>query len=70
MRAVIDPAAIVFGGEAPRALREMLIAASKPAKLNRYGEPQMMPALICSEIDGDPATYGGSIIPLKACLLR
>ena len=70
LRAILDPAAIVFGGEAPRALREMLIEACDPVLVNRYGKTQPGPALICSDINGDPATYGGSILPLKACLLR
>lgn len=69
LRAVLDPSAIVFGGEAPRVLREMLIKACDPVLVNRYGRTQPGPVLICSDINGDPATYGGSILPLKACFL-
>ncbi|MGJ8531463.1 MAG: ROK family transcriptional regulator [Alphaproteobacteria bacterium] len=70
IRAMVDPTAIVFGGEAPEHLRKMLITACQ--KMNQSKQKRRMPPepqLLCSSMQGDPATYGAALVPLKACVL-
>ena len=63
---VMDPSAIVFGGEAPASLQEMLIARAKafdsPA-LDVFNRKK--PVLLKSCIDGDAACFGAALLPLK-----
>ncbi|WP_040617627.1 ROK family transcriptional regulator [Roseibium sp. TrichSKD4] len=68
IRAIVDPKAIVFGGEAPNAMREELIKNCIRNPANRYGEVPPFPALIVSEIDGDAATLGAATLPLRGLL--
>lgn len=65
LRAVVDPTAIVFGGEAPCDLRRRLIARCDTRVLDRYGAPIPSPVLLNSAIKADPAAIGGALIPLK-----
>lgn len=70
IRAMIDPTAIVFGGEAPEYLRKMLIKAYQDT--NQKHQMRRMPPepqLLCSTMQGDPSTYGAALVPLKACVL-
>lgn len=64
LRAVIDPEAIVFGGELPRALGEMLIAVPPSPTMPRYGLNAPEPICLVSAIDTDPAILGAALIPL------
>ncbi|MCD2172282.1 ROK family transcriptional regulator [Rhizobium sp. C4] len=64
LRAVIDPEAIVFGGELPRALGERLLALPPSKSLTRYGVEAPFPTRLVSEIAGDPAILGAALIPL------
>lgn len=64
LRAVIDPAAIVFGGELPRALGEMLIAVPPSPSEPRYGQDATYPQKLLSSIEADPAILGAALIPL------
>lgn len=64
--AVIDPNFIVLGGEAPRALREMLLQASSKGFIDRWGRDFPMPHLKCSDIPGDPALVGAAFLVKKS----
>lgn len=66
LRAVIDPSAIVFGGELPPALGEMLLAIPPWPEGGRYGRAAPDPMTFLSSIEGDPAVLGAAIIPLKS----
>jgi predicted NBD/HSP70 family sugar kinase len=69
LRAIVDPSAIVFGGEAPRDLRERLIAICEDRELDRYGSPIPEPLLLNSATEHDPAAFGSALIPLKETVL-
>lgn len=61
LQATVDPEAIIFGGEAPNELRNMLIAISEDS----FQDPRMpSPRLIASELTGDPAHIGAALLPL------
>lgn len=66
LRAVIDPAAIVFGGELPQALGELLLAVPRWPEGGRYGRVAPDPVKFLSSIEGDPAVLGAALIPLKS----
>ncbi|WP_419910570.1 ROK family transcriptional regulator [Hoeflea sp.] len=70
LSAVLDPNAIYFGGEAPVALRRMLIEACDPPEPDRFGEPKPYPELLLSEIEGDAATLGAAMLPLQQVIYR
>jgi predicted NBD/HSP70 family sugar kinase len=65
MRGVIDPAAIVFGGELPPRLGHLLLAVPPSREVPRYGRPAKYPHIFQSVIKGDPAVLGAALIPLK-----
>ena len=69
LRAIVDPTAIVFGGEAPRDLRERLMAVCETLKLDRYGSPIPAPLLVNSGMRTDPAAFGAALIPVKETVL-
>ncbi len=62
LRAVIDPQAIVFGGELPRALGEMLMPLRLPVQSALWTEAPY-PHKLLSEIEADPAILGAALIP-------
>lgn len=64
---VIDPQAIVFGGEVPRALADMLIERVSFNNSPRYGNRRRAPKLIVSELDGEPSAVGAAALPFKTC---
>lgn len=70
MTAVLDPNAIFFGGEAPSALRKLLIDACEPPVENSYGEIIPFPVLLPSEITGDAAALGAAMLPLRNIAFR
>lgn len=65
IRAILDPTAVVFGGEAPEQLRRLLIDACNLSAKDRYGRKRPLPQFIPSTIAGDPSTFGAAVIPLK-----
>ena len=69
LRAIIDPTAVVFGGEAPPELRQQLISACDTRVLDRYGSPIPSPVLLNSTMPNDPAAFGAALIPLKETVL-
>ena len=70
IRAMLDPTAIVFGGEAPAVLRQLLIKACDPPDRDRYGRERVLPDYIPSAIADDPSTFGAALIPLKDRVLN
>lgn len=65
LAAIIDPQAIVFGGQIPHLLAKMLIAKAKYWGRHRYGVGPERPALLLSEVPGDAAAAGAAILPLR-----
>ncbi|NTF91492.1 ROK family transcriptional regulator [Agrobacterium rhizogenes] len=65
MWAVIDPSAIIFGGELPRGLGELLLKVEPTPRALRLGVPADYPRILLSQIEGDPAVIGAALIPLK-----
>lgn len=63
IRAISDPEAIYFGGEAPTELRKLLIASCEPQIANRYGEFRPFPELLLSKYNGDAAAHGAAALP-------
>ena len=68
LAAIIDPQAIVFGGQIPRRLAEMLIARTRFWSRYRYGVGPERPALLLSEVPGDAAAAGAAMLPLREAL--
>ncbi|MET3614074.1 putative NBD/HSP70 family sugar kinase [Rhizobium aquaticum] len=64
LRGVIDPEAIVYGGELPQALGERLLQVPPSKSGARYGVEAPYPTRLVSEIAGDPAILGAALIPL------
>ncbi|KAA1184382.1 ROK family transcriptional regulator [Rhizobium tropici] len=64
---VIDPQAIVFGGQLPPALGQMMIErANMPSQRpHRYGVAPHGPRLVLSETRGDASAVGAALLPLK-----
>jgi predicted NBD/HSP70 family sugar kinase len=65
--AVLDPQAIVFGGQLPRALGQMMIErAHMPSQReHRYGVGPKEAKLVLSETEGDPSPIGAALLPLR-----
>jgi len=64
---VIDPQAIVFGGQLPPELGRMMIErAHVPSQRpHRYGAAPPGPRLVLSETKGDASAIGAALLPLK-----
>jgi predicted NBD/HSP70 family sugar kinase len=64
---VLDPEAIVFGGQLPPELGRMMISrVSMPSeRRHRYGVAPGGAQLILSETKGDAAAIGAALLPLK-----
>lgn len=65
LHGLVDPEAIVFGGQIPRALAEMLIARVRFPDDSRYGIGMPLPRLLLGEARGEPAATGAALMPLK-----
>ncbi|MBP2509147.1 putative NBD/HSP70 family sugar kinase [Agrobacterium tumefaciens] len=63
--AVYDPQAIVFGGQIPTGLADMMIARTRLYGKPRYGVGRASPKLIVSEIKPDAAAMGAAATPFK-----
>lgn len=63
--AVYDPQAIVFGGQIPPGLAEMMIERTRLFGKPRYGVGRASPKLIISEIKPDAAAMGAAATPFK-----
>jgi predicted NBD/HSP70 family sugar kinase len=64
---VIDPQAIVFGGQLPSELGRMMIARARlpSQRPHRYGAAPPGPRLVLSETKGDASAIGAALLPLK-----
>ncbi|WP_136682389.1 ROK family protein [Falsirhodobacter xinxiangensis] len=67
--AVIDPQAVVLGGQIPRKLAEALIARCQPYRNTRYGIQRPMPKLMVSDLGAEAAALGAAALPLRKCAL-
>ena len=56
--AIVDPQAIVLGGELPRDLADMFILRTEFYNRPRYGVPRRVARMLISEITGDAAAIG------------
>lgn len=65
IRAVIDPQAIVFGGQIPPELGQMLAAQTHIFDRPRYGVHRNHPKLIISEISSDASAMGAAVMPFR-----
>lgn len=65
LSAVLDPEAIVFGGQVPPPLARMLIARARYWGRHRYGIGMTRPELLLSEVAGDAAAAGAAMLPLR-----
>ncbi|UXR92846.1 ROK family transcriptional regulator [Agrobacterium tumefaciens] len=63
--AVYDPQAIVFGGQIPAGLANMMIERTRLYGKPRYGVGRASPKLIVSEIKPDAAAMGAAATPFK-----
>jgi predicted NBD/HSP70 family sugar kinase len=63
--AVYDPQAIVFGGQIPPGLAEMMIGRTRLFGKPRYGAGRTSPKLLVSEIMPDAAAMGAAATPFK-----
>lgn len=70
--AVLDPQAIVFGGQLPAELGRMMIARARKFsdRVHRYdiGPPEAK--LVLSQTNGDAAVLGAALLPLKLSYFR
>ncbi|AGB74900.1 MULTISPECIES: ROK family transcriptional regulator [Rhizobium] len=64
---VIDPQAIVFGGQLPPVLGQMMIDRARlpSQRPHRYGAAPPGPRLVLSETKGDASAIGAALLPLK-----
>ncbi len=65
IRATVDPQAIVFGGQIPRDLAELMIERTKIFDRPRYGVQRPSPKLIISEISSDAPAMGAAVMPFS-----
>lgn len=66
IRAVVDPQAIVFGGQVPSDLAQLLIDRTRIYDRPRYGVHRPGPKLIISEIATDASAMGAAITPFRS----
>ncbi|WP_122744682.1 ROK family transcriptional regulator [Pseudomonas viridiflava] len=64
---ILDPQAIVFGGQLPVALGEALMARVEYWGGDRYGITATRPSLVMGQQSCDAAARGAALIPLRAC---
>jgi predicted NBD/HSP70 family sugar kinase len=64
--AIFDPQAIVFGGQVPDGLAQMMIETTAIFGRPRYGVPRPTAKLIISDIQGDASAIGAAVCPFRA----
>ncbi len=67
IRSIIDPQAIVFGGQIPADLARLMIERTKIFDRPRYGIQRAGPKLIVSDIASDASAMGAAVMPFKLC---
>lgn len=65
LSAIADPQAIVFGGQIPPSLAQMLIDRTRIFGRPRYGVPVPRAKLVISELRGDAAAQGAAVFPFR-----
>ncbi len=65
LHGIIDPEAIVFGGQIPPALADLLIARISIPEAARYDRSMPKPSLVKGMATGEPAAKGAALLPLK-----
>lgn len=65
--AVIDPEAVILGGQIPQALARALINRVSLTEINRYGVPRPTPELLISELGPHAASLGAAAYALHCC---
>ncbi|WBU60841.1 ROK family protein [Paracoccus albus] len=68
--ALLDPAVVIFGGEAPVDLRERLIRAAVLKADDGRGREIPLPELVLGHNDDDPSLIGASLLPILTRLFR
>ncbi len=66
IRAIFDPQAIVFGGQVPLDLAQMMIDRTEISGRPRYGVPRPSPKLIISDIASDASAMGAAVTPFHS----
>lgn len=66
LHGILDPEAIVFGGQIPPALAQMLIARVRFPEKARYDAGLPLPRLVAGRAVGDPAATGAALKALQA----
>lgn len=64
--AIFDPQVIVFGGQVPPDLAQMMIDRTEIFGRPRYGVPRPSPKLIISEIASDASAMGAAVTPFHS----
>ncbi|OLP46724.1 NagC family transcriptional regulator [Rhizobium oryziradicis] len=67
---LLDPEAIVYGGQIPPELGRMLIERTTLWNNHRYNTPPPQPKLILSEANVDPSAAGAAMLPLDALFFK
>lgn len=67
---IIDPEAIVFGGQIAPELASILIERVEFPRTFRYGAPPPLPDLVMGSVSGDPAASGVAQLPIKHFYFR
>lgn len=70
LQGIIDPEAIVFGGQIPPALADLLISRISFVENARYGRPLPAPLLVKGQALGEPAATGAALLALKTRFFR
>lgn len=65
--AIIDPEAVVLGGQIPESLAQLLISRAKFTSLNRYGVSRQKPALLTSELGAAASSIGAAAHVMSEC---
>jgi len=63
---LVDPEAIVFGGQLPPELGKMLIERARFWEKHRYGVAPPRPKLVLGEASGNATVIGAALVPLRA----
>jgi predicted NBD/HSP70 family sugar kinase len=64
--AILDPQAIVLGGQIPKRLAQQLLERIEFRQQARHGVFMRTPRLLVSELDVDASSVGAAVMPLKA----
>lgn len=70
LRSVIDPSAIVLGGQIPKPLARMLLAALEQQGVKSPQDISVWPKMIVSELEDDSAVLGAALQPLRNMFFR